>query len=261
MELFPAAVFNPSRTPRARRPRDAAAGRSVESLPLTVRRAAAGHDLPAAARRRQAADAGYPSAVVHILARPDTARHDDDAIVLVAESKRDGSPLASMRIRFNRHRPLGIEESVVLPRHLQGKRLAEVAWLGNTQADELARAALIKACFLVCQANAVDYAVVVGHSLIARQCRRLLFTDLFAADAPSLLRHAGNVRHRVMACRIANLQQRWDAARHPLHNFFFNTHHPDIDTGPRPSTPAFPAPAPRPPGQVLLPVRREMAFA
>jgi len=36
----------------------------------------------------------------------------------------------------------------------------------------------------------------------------------------------------VMAFEIATFQQRWLEARHPMLNFFFNTHHPDIDIGP-----------------------------
>ncbi len=49
----------------------------------------------------------------------------NDTVVLLAESKLDGTPLGTARIRTNVHRPLHIEESVELPQWLQGRRLSK----------------------------------------------------------------------------------------------------------------------------------------
>ncbi|KAK0338633.1 hypothetical protein LTR94_037787, partial [Friedmanniomyces endolithicus] len=64
------------------------------------------------------------------LAQPEAADYDADTIVLLAESKLDGTPIGSTRIRTNLYRPLGVEESIVLPDWLQGKRLVEATRLG-----------------------------------------------------------------------------------------------------------------------------------
>jgi hypothetical protein len=47
------------------------------------------------------------------------------------------------------------------------------------------------------------------------------------------LRHVGNIPHRVMAFEMATAEARWQAARHPLFNFFRRTRHPDIDVSRR----------------------------
>jgi hypothetical protein len=66
---------------------------------------------------------------------------------------------------------------------------------------------------------------------VDRQYEQLLFTDVFPEQGPVPLRHVGNIPHRVMAFEIATFEQRFREKRHPLLNFFFNTHHPDIDVG------------------------------
>lgn len=267
MELFPAAVFNPARAPRPHAARDAArdaaAGRPVERLPFTVRRVETEADLLKAVRIRHAAYARHVPEFAQSLAQPEAADYDDDTIVLLAESKLDGEPLGSTRIRTNLYRPLSIEESIALPAHLQGKRLVEAVRLGidDGRVGRLVKTALIKACFMYCQDNDIDYSVAAGRPSVARQYEQLMFVDLFPEDGPIPLRHAGNIPHRIMAFEIASFQQRWAEARHPLLNFFFNTQHPDIDTGARRSAPPPVLATPRPSLQPMLPERRELAFA
>jgi len=183
--------------------------------------------------------------------------------VLLAESKLDGTALGSTRIRSNARRPLSIEESIALPAHLQGRRLVEAVRLGidDGRVGRLVKTALIKACFMYCEDNDIESSVAAGRPSVARQYEQLMFVDLFPEDGPIPLRHAGNIPHRIMAFEIANFQQRWTDARHPLLNFFFNTHHPDIDAGPRMAAPAAAAPVAHPHAEPVLPQRREIAFA
>lgn len=261
MELFPAAVFNPPKASRQRTARAAVAGGAIERLPFTVRRVETEADLLKAVRIRHAAYARHVPDFARSLAQPEAADYDADTIVLLAESKLDGEPIGSTRIRTNLYRPLGVEESVVLPDWLQGKRLVEATRLGidDGRMGRMVKVALIKACFMYCEDNAVDYSVATGRSPIDRQYQQMLFVDVFPELGMIPLRHVGNIPHRVMAFEIATFQQRWAEARHPMLNFFLNTHHPDIDLGP-----IVPPPSLALPGRELaqaMPARGELAFA
>ena len=260
MELFPAAVFNPPKASRPRTARAPVAGGAIERLPFTVRRVETEADLLKAVRIRHAAYARHVPDFARSLAQPEAADYDADTIVLLAESKLDGTPIGSTRIRTNLYRPLGVEESIVLPDWLQGKRLVEATRLGidEGRVGRMVKIALIKACFMYCEDNAIDYSVATGRPPVDRQYDQLMFVDVFPELGLVPLRHVGNIPHRIMAFEIATFQQRWAEARHPMLNFFFHTHHPDIDVGPvAPSSLALPQrplpPASRP--------RVELAFA
>ncbi len=234
MELFPAAVFNPPKASRPRTARAPVAGGAIERLPFTVRRVETEADLLKAVRIRHAAYARHVPDFARSLAQPEAADYDADTIVLLAESKLDGTPIGSTRIRTNLYRPLGVEESIVLPDWLQGKRLVEATRLGidEGRVGRMVKIALIKACFMYCEDNAIDYSVATGRPPVDRQYDQLMFVDVFPELGLVPLRHVGNIPHRVMAFEIATFQQRWAEARHPMLNFFFHTHHPDIDIGP-----------------------------
>ena len=234
MSLFDPVVATPVAS-SARVLREArAAGRATERLPFTVRRVETEADLLKAVRIRHAAYARHVPEFARSLALPEAADYEDDTIVLLAESKLDGSPIGSTRIRTNLVRPLGVEASVDLPAWLQGRRLAEATRLGidDGRVGRVVKMALIKACFMYCEDHAIDYSVATGRPPVDRQYDQLLFTDVFPEQGAIPLRHVGNIPHRVMAFEIATFEQRYRDAGHPLFNFFFNTHHPDIDVGP-----------------------------
>ena len=138
----------------------------VERLPFTIRRVQSSDDLWKAVRIRHAAYNRHVPAFAATLAVPEESDFDDDAVVLLAESKLDGSPLGSCRIQTNFHNPLHVEDSVALPGWLQGKRLAEVTRLGidEGRVGRVVKIALIKAAFEYCEANAIDWAVVTGRA-------------------------------------------------------------------------------------------------
>lgn len=261
MELFPAAVFNPSKASRPRTARAPSAGGAIERLPFTVRRVETEADLLKAVRIRHAAYARHVPDFARSLAQPEAADYDADTIVLLAESKLDGTPIGSTRIRTNLYRPLGVEESIVLPDWLQGKRLVEATRLGidEGRVGRMVKIALVKACFMYCEDNAIDYSVATGRPPVDKQYQQLMFVDVFPEQGLVPLRHVGNIPHRVMAFEIATFQQRWAEARHPMLNFFFNTHHPDIDVGPAALPPSLALP-----GRIAAPAARsrsELAFA
>ncbi|MGI4844452.1 MAG: N-acyl amino acid synthase FeeM domain-containing protein [Janthinobacterium lividum] len=230
MSLFDPVVSHPAEVARAAR----AVGRPTERLPFTIRRVETEADLLKAVKIRHAAYARHVPDFARALAQPEAADYEDDTIVLLAESRLDGSPIGSTRIRTNLYRPLGVEESVELPSWLQGRRLVEATRLGIDEGriGRVVKMALIKACFMYCEDNAIDYSVATGRPPVDRQYEQLLFSDVFPEQGAVPLRHVGNIPHRVMAFEIASFEQRYRDARHPLAKFFFDTQHPDIDVGP-----------------------------
>lgn len=214
----------------------------TERLPFTIRRAETEADLRKAVQIRHTAYARHVPEFARRLQVPEEEDYADDGIVLLAESKLDGSALGSTRIRTNLHRPLDMEKSLVLPTWLQGQRLVEATRLGvdEGRVGRMVKMALIKACFMYCRQHDIDWSVATARAGVDRQYEQLMFVDVFPDQDPIPLRHVGNLPHRVLAFEIETFEERWATARHPLLNFFFYTNHPDIDTGAR--APAAPPP-------------------
>ncbi len=208
-------------------------GRAVERLPFTVRLVQTDADMRKAVRVRHTAYARHLPAFAQTLTLPEASDYEDGTVVLLAESKLDGSPLGSTRIRNNFQQSLSVEESIVLPSWLQSRRLAEVTRLsvGEGRIGQVVKAALLKACVAYCEQNGIEWALATGRAPIDRQYERLMFVDVFADKAPVPLKHVGNIPHRVMAFEIDTIDARWTQAKHPMLDFFCRTDHPDIDIG------------------------------
>jgi hypothetical protein len=220
----------------------------TERLPFTIRRVRDDGDLRKAVKVRQQAYARHVPEFAASLAQPEASDFADDGIVLLAESRLDGTPLGSIRIRTNLQRPLDLEHSVALPPEMQGRRLVEAARLGvdEGRTGRLVKMALIKACFMYCKQNDIDWSVAMARPGVDRQYEQLMFIDVFPGEPPIPLPYAGNLPHRLMAFEIETFEERWSEKRHPLLDFFFYTHHPDIDIGAPAQTHAMPASAPAP---------------
>lgn len=205
----------------------------TERLPFTIRRVENEDSLKKAVAIRHAAYARHVPEFARSLALPEACDYEEDTVVLLAESRLDGTPLGTARIRTNIHHPLHIEESVVLPQWLQGRSLGEVERLGvgEGRIGHMVKVALVKAFFEYFEKTGIEYAVIAGRAPVDRHYEQLLFTDVFGDKEMVPLRHAGNMPHRVMAFEIASGEARWTAAKHPLLKFFRHTHHPDIDVG------------------------------
>ena len=205
----------------------------TERLPFTIRRVENEDSLKKAVAIRHAAYARHVPEFARSLALPEACDYEEDTVVLLAESRLDGTPLGTARIRTNIHHPLHIEESVVLPEWLQGRSLGEVERLGvgEGRIGHMVKVALVKAFFEYFEKTGIEYAVIAGRAPVDRHYEQLLFTDVFGDKEMVPLRHAGNMPHRVMAFEIASGEARWSAAKHPLLKFFRHTHHPDIHVG------------------------------
>jgi hypothetical protein len=208
-------------------------GMPTERLPFTVRRVDSEDALWKAVRIRQAAYARHVPDFARTLAIPEASDYEDDTVVLLAESKLDGSALGTARIQTNRHGPLHLEESIELPEWLQGRRLAEVTRLGVSEGriGHVVKVALMKAFFQYWEQSGTEYAIATGRAPIDRQYEQLMFSDVFEPGQMIPLSHVGNIPHRVMAFEIATAEARWTAAKHPLLKFVRQTNHPDIQIG------------------------------
>jgi hypothetical protein len=205
----------------------------TERLPFTVRRVENEDSLWKAVAIRHAAYARHVPDFARSLAVPEACDYADDTVVLLAESKLDGSALGTARIQTNRHGPLHIEESLELPEWLQGRRLAEVTRLGVSEGriGHVVKVALMKAFFQFWEQSGTEFAIATGRAPIDRQYEQLMFTDVFEPGRMIPLSHVGNIPHRVMAFEIATAEARWTAAKHPLLKFVRQTNHPDIQIG------------------------------
>ncbi|HEX9171282.1 MAG TPA: hypothetical protein VF861_01325 [Telluria sp.] len=204
---------------------------AIERLPFTIRRVQDTDDLLKAVRIRHAAYARHVPDFARTLALPEAYDYEEDAVVLLAESRLDGAPLGTCRIQTNLHQRLHVEHSVDLPSWLQDRPLAEVTRLGIDEGriGRMVKIALIKACFEYCEQNGIEWAVVAGRAPIDRQYEQLLFADVFENKKMVPLRDLDNIPHRVMAFEISTGEERWTTAKHPLLKFFRHTRHPDID--------------------------------
>ena len=182
---------------------------------------------------RHAAYARHVPALAELLKAPEAWDYDEGSVVLLAESKLDGSPLGTMRIQTNRRRSLAIEQSVELPEWLQDCGLAEATRLGVTlgRVGRVVKTMLFKAYFRYCQQAEIDWMVISGRAPLDRQYEALLFKDVFPQRGFIPMRHVGNILHRVLAFDVATAEERWAAANHPLFDFVFRTHHPDLELG------------------------------
>lgn len=201
-----------------------------ERLPFTVKTVQCESELEKAIRVRQAAYGRHIPEFARLLSEPEAWDRDHGSVVLLAESKLDGSPLGSLRLQSNRYGKLGVEQSVDLPDWLQHCSLAEGTRLSlaDGRTGRLVKAALIKAFYLYCLSAGIDWIVITARKPLDRQYEALLYRDVFPDGEFIPMRHIGNIPHRVMAFDVNAGESIWEDAKHPLFDFMCRTRHPDI---------------------------------
>jgi hypothetical protein len=203
---------------------------TVERLPFTVRVVRSEEALDKAVAIRQAAYARHVPAFAEKLKTPEANDYDQGSMILLAESKLDGSPVGTMRIQSNRYRRLVVEQSVELPARLQHKSMVEATRLGVAEGrvGRVTKVILIKALYLYCLEANIDWVIATARPPLDKQYDGLLLEDLYSGQFIPM-RHVNDIPHRVLALDIPGARTRWDEAGHPLLDFMCNTHHPDID--------------------------------
>lgn len=204
-----------------------------ENLPFTVRLVRNQQDLHKAVSIRHSAYARHLPEFAQSLKAPETADAEDGVVVLLAESKLDGSALGTMRIQTNQFKPLSLEQSVELPQWLRSRPLAEATRLGvaGDRGGRLVTTMIFKAFYQYCRQSGIEWMVVTGRAPVDRMYDRLLFKDVYPGMGYIPFIHVGNLPHRVMSLEVSSVEPGWAAVKHPLYDFFFHTHHPDLDLG------------------------------
>jgi hypothetical protein len=201
-----------------------------EALPFTLKIVRTQAELNQAVLIRQAAYDRHLPDFAKSLIKPEAADFEKGTVVLLAESKEDGSPVGTMRIQTNAYKPLCLEQSIDLPEWLKVLPMAEATRLGvtNQVGGRLVTTALFKAFYMYCQQIGVEWMVIAGRAPVDRMYQRMLFDDVFPGKGFIPLAHACNLPHRVMSFNVKTAFERWSAVNHPLLNFAALTHHPDI---------------------------------
>jgi hypothetical protein len=204
--------------------------RAEESLPFTLKIVHTQAELNQAVLIRQAAYDRHLPEFAKSLVKPEAADFEKGTVVLLAESKEDGTPVGTMRIQTNAYKPLCLEQSIDLPQWLKECPMAEATRLGvtNQVGGRLVTTALFKAFYMYCQQIGVEWMVIAGRAPVDRMYQRMLFDDVFPGKGFIPLAHASNLPHRVMQFNVKTAFDRWSAADHPLLKFAALTHHPDI---------------------------------
>ena len=202
----------------------------VERLPFTVRIVRSEEALYKAVAIRQAAYARHVPAFSETLKLPEANDYDQGSMILLAESKLDGSPIGTIRVQSNRHHELGVEQSVELPARLRHASMVEATRLGVAEGriGRVTKLVLIKALYLYCLEANIDWVIATARPPLDRQYDGLLLEDLYSGEFIPM-RHVNDIPHRVLALDIPGARARWDEAGHPLLDFMCNIQHPDID--------------------------------
>ncbi len=202
-----------------------------EILPFTVRLVRSEETLNKAVQIRHSAYARHLPVFAETLKEPEATDFDDGVVVLLAESKLDGSPLGTLRMQTNQYKPLSLEKSVVLPEWMRDRSLAETTRLAvtNEKTGRMVKVALIKAGFQFCELASIDVMVITARAPLDRHYERMLFEDVYPGMGYIPMEHVDNVPHRVLACNIGTARARAATVQHPLFDFFYTTHHADID--------------------------------
>ena len=202
-----------------------------ERMPFRIKLVQNDSELDRAVSIRHSAYARHVPAFAATLTQPESYDYEDGTVVLLAESKLDGSPIGTMRIKTNQYAQLGLEQTVVLPHWLEFATIAEATRLGiaSGRTGMVVKTMLFKAFFQYCLQTGIDWMVITARAPLDRQYEDLLFEDVYPDSGYIPMRHIGGIPHRVMALDVVNAKAKWSEARHPLLSFMCDTNHPDID--------------------------------
>lgn len=214
---------------------------SRECLPFVVRIARSDDDLRKAVMIRHTAYARHVPTLAEKLIEPEACDYASDAVVLLAESKLDQSPLGTMRISTNRFQKLGLEQSVTLPARFDDAVLSEATRLGIARGriGMDVKNMLFKAYYLHCLNTSIKWMVIAARSPLDRQYEGLQFSDVFPGGGFIPMAHAGMIPHRVLALKVGDAKLLWEKTQNPLYDMFVRKSHPDIDVGHKGRLPEF----------------------
>ena len=180
-----------------------------------VRAQAYGHHLPEMGER---------------LTEPDPLDQAPGTTVFLCRDKASGRATGTMRVQTSHAGALMMEQSVTLPGWLAAAPRAEITRLAVcVGADPLTKLCLMKASYLFCMAQNVQWMVIgARNEALIRNYRRLGFIDALGHDELVPLAHTGGLMHRILAFDVLAAERAWAAKRHPLYGFMVQTVHEDV---------------------------------
>jgi len=183
-----------------------------------IRAQAYGHHLPEMAAR---------------LTEPDVLDEAPGTTVFLCRDKASGRATGTMRVQTSHAGALMMERSVTLPGWLAVMPRAEITRLAvSVGADPLTKLCLMKASYLFCVAQHVQWMVIgARNEALIRNYRRLGFVDALGRDELVPLAHTGGLMHSILAFDVFAAERAWAAARHPLYGFMVQTVHDDLKVG------------------------------
>jgi hypothetical protein len=201
-----------------------------ERLPFTLRQVSDANDLRRAVDLRHRAYARHLPGFADALREPESDDTEDGVVVLIAESKVDGSILGTVRIQTNLVNPLNVEQYIELPGWLSAKTIAQVRRLAVAPgtSGRLVKMVLLKAVYQYCAQNNLAWIVVGARRPLDRTYENLTLRDVVDGRTFVPISGEDSVPHRVLGLETLAFHDRLVAAKHPLLNFFFYTRHPDI---------------------------------
>lgn len=215
------------------------------TLGFALRPAAFRHDLlDACAVRAQAYGHHLPEMGAR-LTEPDALDEAPGTTVFLCRDKASGRATGTMRIQTSHAGALMMEQSVTLPDWLAAVPRAEITRLAvSVGADPLTKLCLMKASYLFCMSQHVQWMVIgARNEALIRNYRRLGFIDALGHDELVPLAHTGGLMHRILAFDVLSAERAWAAARHPLYEFMVQTQHEDLEVDLPQRLPANLAPA------------------
>ena len=172
----------------------------------------------------------YPE-TAELLQSPEYVDRTAFALILLAESKADGSALGTMRIETNTRGPLPVEGLLPSDSPYSARTLAFVTRLAVHAVPDatLVKLALFKALHRYCLACQIDWIMVTARPPMDRQYLRLGFTDVYDSGTLVPISWSENIPMRLMALETISCEREWRRIGHPLYAFMINDYTPDIE--------------------------------
>ena len=156
--------------------------------------------------------------------------HDRGSVVLLAESRMDGSPVGTMRIQTNRFNDLAIAQSVELPGWLKNRSMAEATRLAVAlgRVGGWSRLRCSSLSFFTAGEAKIEWMVIAAKAATGPPIRSAYVRRSVSGTVHP---HAPRQQHPASgpAFDVCNAEARWNEAGHPLFDFMCHTSHPDID--------------------------------
>lgn len=180
--------------------------------------------------RAEAYERHWPNLYLQ-LQTPEEQDRNPNSLIFLAERKKDGEPIGTMRVDTNLVSPLAITNSVDLPERIGSRTIAYVTRLGVKQGSigTLVKLALFKSLHRYCLAKQLYWLLVGIRPPGDRDYVRLGFTDVFESSQLVPISSSGGVPVRLMCFEVMSGERRWHESGNASYKFMCEDYHPDIE--------------------------------